>query len=68
MQRYGFFLKIREMREHFFLKYSRQKTFVVAMGLEKISFGWYARHISWAALIGYLAGIVSYYLLRTFVF
>ena len=34
---------------------------VVAMGLEKISFGWYARHISWAALIGYLAGIVSYY-------
>ena len=41
---------------------------VVAMGLEKISFGWYARHISWAALIGYLAGIVSYYLLRTFVF
>lgn len=41
---------------------------VVAMGLEKISFGWYARHISWASLIGYLAGIVSYYLLRTFVF
>ena len=41
---------------------------VVAMGLEKISFGWYARHISWAALLGYVAGIVSYYLLRTFIF
>lgn len=35
---------------------------VVAMGLEKISFGWYMRHISWIALAGYLAGIGCYYL------
>ena len=30
---------------------------VVAMGLEKIDFGWYLRHISPIMLIGYLAGI-----------
>lgn len=41
---------------------------VVAMGLEKINFGWYMRHISWIAFVGYVCGIVSYYLLRTFVF
>ena len=41
---------------------------VVVMGLEKISFGWYMKRISWAALIGYLAGILSYWLIRTFVF
>lgn len=35
---------------------------VVAMGLEKISFGWYMKHISWIALVGYLAGIACYYL------
>ena len=30
---------------------------VVAMGLEKIDFGWYLRHISPIMLVGYLAGI-----------
>lgn len=30
---------------------------VVAMGIEKISFMWYLRRISWLALLGYLAGI-----------
>lgn len=30
---------------------------VVAMGLEKIEFGWYLKHISLLALAGYLAGI-----------
>jgi len=30
---------------------------VVAMGMEKISFFWYLKNISWLALIGYLAGI-----------
>ena len=35
---------------------------VVAMGLEKISFGWYLKHISWLALIGYLAGAAVYIL------
>ena len=27
------------------------------MGLERISFGWYARHIALLALAGYAAGI-----------
>lgn len=29
---------------------------VVVMGLEKMNFGWYMKHISWLALLGYLAG------------
>ena len=33
---------------------------VVVMGLEKISFGWYLKHMSWIALAGYLAGIAWY--------
>ncbi|NVN98346.1 MAG: sodium:proton antiporter NhaD [Geobacteraceae bacterium] len=32
---------------------------VVAMGLEKISFFWYLRRISWLALLGYFAGIAA---------
>lgn len=35
---------------------------VAAMGLEKIDFIWYLKHISWLALIGYLAGIGFYVL------
>lgn len=34
---------------------------VVVMGLEKISFGWYMRHITWVAFLGYLAGILVYW-------
>jgi Na+/H+ antiporter NhaD/arsenite permease-like protein len=30
---------------------------VVAMGMERISFFWYLKNISWLALIGYLAGV-----------
>ena len=41
---------------------------VVVMGLEKITFGWYMKHVSWIALVGYLAGIVSYYIIRTYLF
>ena len=41
---------------------------VVVMGLEKITFGLYMKHISWVAFLGYIAGIVSYWALRTFVF
>ncbi len=41
---------------------------VVVMGLEKITFGWYMKKVTWIAFVGYLAGIVCYYLLRTFVF
>lgn len=35
---------------------------VIAMGLEKISFGWYLRRISIPALVGYLAGAGVYIL------
>lgn len=41
---------------------------VVVMGLEKITFGWYMKHVSWLALVGYLSGILSYWLIRTFLF
>ena len=33
---------------------------VAAMGIEKIDFIWYFRHITWIALIGYLAGALCY--------
>ncbi len=35
---------------------------VAAMGLEKIDFIWYLRHISLLALLGYLAGAAAYYI------
>jgi Na+/H+ antiporter NhaD/arsenite permease-like protein len=35
---------------------------VVVMGLENISFGWYLKHFSLIALIGYFAGILAYWL------
>ena len=41
---------------------------VVVMGLEKITFGWYLKHITWIAFVGYIAGIASYWVLRTFIF
>lgn len=41
---------------------------VVVMGLEKITFGWYMKHISWIALVSYLSGMLTYWLIRTFVF
>ena len=37
---------------------------VVVMGLEKITFGWYLKHVSWVALAGYLAGMVAYWLVQ----
>lgn len=39
---------------------------VVVMGLEKITFGWYMRHVSWIAMVGYIAGIAYYWVERTF--
>jgi len=41
---------------------------VVVMGLEKITFGWYLKKITWIAFIGYLAGMASYWVIRTFIF
>ena len=33
---------------------------VVVMGLEKITFGWYMKHITWLVFVGYVAGILVY--------
>ena len=41
---------------------------VVVMGLEKITFGWYMKKVTWIAFVGYLAGIVIYWLEKTFIF
>lgn len=35
---------------------------VVVMGLEKITFGWYMKRITWIAFVGYIAGILCYWL------
>lgn len=35
---------------------------VVVMGLEKITFGWYMKRITWVAFLGYIAGILVYWL------
>lgn len=37
---------------------------VVVMGLEKITFGWYMKHITWIAFVGYFLGILAYYVQR----
>jgi Na+/H+ antiporter, nhaD family len=34
------------------------------MGLEKITFGWYMKHVTWIAAAGYFAGILSYWVMR----
>ena len=38
---------------------------VVVMGLQKISFVWYLRHFSWIACLGFLTGILVYWLQGT---
>ena len=40
---------------------------VIAMGLEKINFGWYLKHFSIPALLGYLAG-AGVYILEVLIF
>jgi Na+/H+ antiporter NhaD/arsenite permease-like protein len=37
---------------------------IAAMGILKIDFLWYLKHIAWLALIGYLAGIVVYMIVK----
>ena len=39
---------------------------VVVMGLEKISFGWYLKKMTWIAFAGYLAGIGCYWVEKLF--
>lgn len=41
---------------------------VAVMGLEKISFGWYLKHISGLALLGYFAGMIIYWVQLTLFF
>jgi len=41
---------------------------VVVMGLEKITFGWYLKRITWIAFVGYLAGILCYWAERMLLF
>ena len=31
------------------------------MGLERITFGWYLKKVTWIAFVGYLAGIICYW-------
>ena len=33
---------------------------IAVMGIQRISFGWYVRHMSFAALLGYVAGALAY--------
>lgn len=40
---------------------------VVVMGLEKITFGWYMKRISLIAFAGYMAGILIYWVEKTFI-
>ena len=39
---------------------------VVVMGLERITFGWYMKKITWIAFVGYLAGIGCYWVEKLF--
>ena len=41
---------------------------VVVMGLEKITFGWYMKKITWIVFVGYLAGILVYWLEKVLFF
>ena len=38
---------------------------VVVMGLEKITFGWYMKKITWIVFVGYIAGMFSYWVVDT---
>ena len=41
---------------------------VVVMGLEKITFGWYMKRITWIAFVGYLSGMFIYWIERMIFF
>tara|TARA_B100001093_G_scaffold110303_1_gene102581 strand:- start:149 stop:1477 length:1329 start_codon:yes stop_codon:yes gene_type:complete len=40
---------------------------VVAMGMERIDFFWYLKNISWLALAGFMAGSLTFILMRNFI-
>ena len=37
---------------------------IAAMGMERITFGWYLKRISWLAFIGYFSGAAVYLLMN----
>ncbi|MBQ8498495.1 NhaD family Na+:H+ antiporter [Chlamydia sp.] len=41
---------------------------VAFMGMEKVSFGWYVKHISWIALASYFGGLVVYFLMENLMY
>ena len=41
---------------------------VVVMGLEKLTFGWYMKNVTWIAFVGYVAGILCYWFEKTYLF
>ena len=41
---------------------------VVVMGLEKITFGWYMKKITWIVFVGYMAGILTYWVEKVLFF
>ncbi len=41
---------------------------VVAMGMERIDFIWYLRKIAWLAVVGFVAGCITFLLLMNYVF
>ena len=41
---------------------------VVAMGMEKIDFFWYLKKISWLAFAGFIAGSITFIVMRDFIF
>jgi Na+/H+ antiporter NhaD/arsenite permease-like protein len=41
---------------------------VVAMGMERIDFFWYLKKISWLAMAGFIAGSLTFILMRDFIF
>lgn len=40
---------------------------VVVMGLERISFGWYMKNVTWKAFVGYIAGMACYWIIKSLI-
>lgn len=40
---------------------------VVVMGLERISFGWYMKNVTWKAFVGYIAGMACYWIIKNLI-
>ena len=40
---------------------------VVVMGLDRISFGWYRKNVTWKAFVGYIAGMACYWIIKSLI-